>query len=385
MDDHISTQNFSVERVLIQAPVNQFWYINHGMSLRHAFIQQGLDCHLMIEDGMCGSEYLALLGIFKPQLVISINSPRLGFLDQFKDILHVRWIQDSQFRGVDYRQSCDEPLSDFCYLATSRLQAILPVKARYGVDVLRLATQPTRLPYSTSHESVFSLVGYIPHKNLIDQVFADGPNGQLDGWSYFAFLEEWQQVSLDTNLECLDELASSYLRHVGLSVTQVPTALLSLLREEYIRAYNRFRLMRHILAMGEGCRIYGMNEWCSWPEFAPYFCGPLVRQDQLEGVFRSSVFNLHNGGTLSHPRAFDCLGAHGGVLLANQTVIEPDLGFEPGVHFVEYNLDTLNAVIQELADNEEKRQRISDNAYQLVLAKHTWAHRAKKILADIAR
>lgn len=382
MTPEIRTGRRNPARILLLIPSAYFFYLNQGLALRQAFLDNGVDCLLLV-DNMDDNSMVALLSGYRPEAVLAVNSFKRPVMERFPEILHVRWIQDNQF-DVDYRKQSAHPLSDICYTATSRLKNAVVSSAKRFSGVLRFAADPVASDFATDPASPFSLIGYIPPADLLDVAFEIDGNRKFTGRDYFDFLASLQQNSLDTALEVVDQIVDVFLGTQGTTAQRAPEELLRLFREEYIRASNRCRLTRKILSLGLGCRIFGTPEWTTWPEFAPHFCGPLATLEDNRQVFRTTTLNLHNGGTLSHPRVFDCMASLGGPLLANRTLPEPELDFEPGVHYMEYDLSDFDQVARELLDNPARCREISRSAHNLIGQKHTWGHRAKQVLADMA-
>lgn len=373
-----------LQRILILIPSAYLFYLNQGLALREAFVQSGIDCLLLV-DGMGDDSLRATLASFAPQAVLSINHARPAVLDRFPDIRHLRWIQDNQFGQEDYRQQSAHAASDICYFATSRLQNVIPLQGRHHTGTLRFAANPAAQPATDAPSAAFALVAYIPAAPLLDASFQISAWQRFTGWDYLSYLDRTQQYSLDTALEQLDDIVETFLQQQGTRSDCLPPEALRLFREEYFRAFNRLRLTRQVLSLGQGCRIYGTPEWQSWAEFQPYFHGSLVTRQENDAVFRSTAINLHNGGTLSHPRVFECMAAWGGPLMANHTPAEAELGFEPDVHFVEFDLASFNAGALRLLENPARRRAISDAARELISQRHTWRHRVQQIVTDLQR
>ncbi|WP_199052018.1 glycosyltransferase [Aquitalea sp. ASV15] len=371
-----------LQRILILIPSAYLFYINQGLALREAFVQAGVDSLLLV-DGMGDDSLRATLASFSPQAVMSINHARPAVLDRFPNIRHLRWIQDNQFGQEDYRQQAAHSQSDICYFATTRLKNVIPLQGRHYTGTLRFAAKPAGQPVTEEPAAAFSLVGYIPAATLLDACFQISTEQRFTGWDYLDYLDRTQQHSLDTALEALDDLVETFLQQQGTRSSCLPPEALRLLREEYFRAFNRLRLTRQVLSLGQGCRIYGTPEWLSWAEFQPFFHGPLVTRQENDAVFRSTAINLHNGGTLSHPRVFECMAAWGGPLMANHTPAEPELGFEPDVHFVEFDLASFNHGAIPLLEDPSRRRAMSAAAHQLISQRHTWVHRVQQIMKDL--
>lgn len=368
-------------RILLLIPSAYLFYLNQGLALRQALLNQGVDC-MLLTDGMNEESMLALLSGYQPQVVISVNAGRPAVLDRFPGMLHVRWVQDNQFGNADHRQEQEQPASDICYFATTRLLNTLPMRGKVLTGTLRFASTPVDGGYAEPAGSMFSLIGYIPPTSLLNAVFEVNPFKKFSGWDYLAFLEMVQQNSLDTSLELVDQIVETFLNVQGTRSQNVSGDVLKLFREEYIRASNRSRMVKKVLLLGHGCRIYGTPDWSTWPEFAPYFLGPLATPQQSREVFRTTALNLHNGGTVSHPRVFDCMASLGGPLMVNRTPTEDELGFEAGVHYVEYDLSDFEDVARELIDNAPRRREISVAAHSHLSQHHSWDHRARQIIAD---
>jgi spore maturation protein CgeB len=79
------------------------------------------------------------------------------------------------------------------------------------------------------------------------------------------------------------------------------------------------------------------------------------------------------------------MAAHGGPLMLNHTLIEDDLGFEAGMHYVEFDLSNFEEQARALLANPPLRKAISEAAYSRIQAHHTWDHRVQQILKDLAR
>lgn len=371
-------------RVLILIPSTYFFYINQSLALREAFARRGIDSYVLI-DKIDDNAMLAILSGYRPDFVFSVNAFKRPVMENFPDIRHVRWIQDNQYGEIDNRRQTDNPLSDICYTATQRCLADLHIRARHHTGTLRFAGEPTRLGPSTDVSAVFSLVAYIPPANIFDATFTAASGKQFTGWDFFDYFSNLQQDSLDTQPEMSDQITEVFLNFYGLSAKDAPEDILRVFREDYVRGINRCRFVRKILSLGVGCSLFGTPEWTTWPEFAPHFRGPLPTIESNVAVYRSTCLNLHNGGTLSHPRVFDCMAAYGGPILANRGFVETALDLEPGTHYIEYDLADFEPQARELIADPERCRRISRNAYEHVCRHHTWDHRVAQILGDLDR
>ncbi len=374
----------TLNRVLILIPSPYFFYFNQGLALRQAFANENIDSLLLV-DNINDNSMLSILSAYKPDIIFSINSYKRPLMEHFPEILHIRWIHDNQFDTVDFRKETSHPLSNISYSVTTRQQDIIKSPAKNFSGILRFAATPATTETTGREISAFSLVGYIPPANLLDTRFEVNKENSFTGWNYLNFLDQILGESIDFPLEQLDQIVQVFLHSQGTTPQNAPEELLRLFREEFIRASNRSRLVKKILSLGKGCRIYGMQEWTTWPEFAPHYNGPLSTTDENYEVFRSTSLNIHNGGTISHPRVFECMAAFGGPLLANR-IQQPDksLNLEPGVHYIEYDLADFEDVTNELLANPTLRRKISHAAFKLTSEHHTWNHRVSQVLSDIS-
>ncbi len=371
-------------RILLLAPVATLFYANQCLALRRAFLAKGIDC-LFMADGMDDEAMEALLSGYEPDVVLAINSYKRSMMERFPDILHIRWIQDNHFIHDDYRKKTSHPISDICYCVSERQKKVVVSDAKRLSGILRFAADPAPECCPDEQSATFALIGGIPPVSLLGHEIRISFFRRFIGREYFEFLLAEQKNSLDMPLERLDAICSKFLSLHKITPAELDEIQLGLLREDYIRAFNRSRLVQRVLSLGMGCSIYGNREWADWPEFAEHYKGGAATTRKNQEIFRRTSLNLHNGGTLSHPRVFECMGSLGGPLLANRMPPEPGLDFEPGVHYVDFDHDNLPDVAGDLLADPARRKAISQTAYELIRDKHTWAHRASQVLADIAR
>jgi hypothetical protein len=373
------------ERFLLQIPVASFTYINQAFALRRALMRQQIDCHIQVQ-GLSADAERALLCNYRPQVVLAINGQRSEVSQAFSNIRYLHWIQDNNFNGQDLRQAYREAGSgDIYYLVDGRQMQVMQFSPECQTGRLRFAAEPEAADMPRPPErSRFSLVGYIPPATLLNASFTLAPGNTFTGMDYFEFLESVLQDSLDFPLELIDQITEAFFNTRNATTQGVEHSKLTLFKEEYIRASNRYRMVKKILSLGYDCRLYGPIEWRSWAELASSYRGEAPTIDQTREIFQTSAINLHNGGIINHPRVFDCMGAHGGLVLANrfgQTDAESE--FEPGIHYVEADLSDMEEVTRHYLENREAARKISDAAYELICARHTWDHRVAEILADL--
>ena len=146
-----------------------------------------------------------------------------------------------------------------------------------------------------------------------------------------------------------------------------------------------------VLDVSKSLRIYGPDDWTTWPDYAPYYESYLDDQDEMRNVYQTSRLNLHNNcnGFGMHFRVMDCLASGGCMMVDAGRFDEARSGIrnhlEPGKHYLEYTYDTLSDICREYLPQAEKCRKIGRNASEEILAKHIWKHRAKQIVDDLNR
>lgn len=372
-------------RFLLQIPNASFVYINMAFALRRAFNRQGIDCHIQ-PQGLTPDAERALLCTYEPDVILAINGHKTEVCAEFKDIRYIRWIHDNQFNGADLRQAFrDEPGSDIFYFVSARQAQVFQVGGDHLIGKLQFGAEPVapdavRAPL----RSAFSLVGYIPPATLLNTSFTLSKQQTFSGTDYFDYLNTVLQDSVEFPLELIDQLVEHFFNLRNASTRGLDPRSLTLFKEEYIRSSCRYRLVKKVLTLGYDCRLFGPAEWETWTELAHCYCGEAPTVQQTRAIYQSSALNLHNGGIINHPRVFDCMAAHGGPIVANRcSVVDEDNEFEPGVHYIEADLGELGEVLPRYLNDSAALARISNEAYRLISARHTWDHRVTEILEDL--
>jgi hypothetical protein len=370
------------QRILIRAPARTFFYINQALALRRAFMRTGADCLIQVADLNEGAERALLQG-YAPDLVFSINCLRPA--QTIPAFRHVLWIQDNIFNGRDLRYTrLESEADDLVYVMAHRLKnSLFPNNPQ--IKVLGFAAEPVapEIP-PLNIQTDFSLIAYIPSVDLLSRCFSLGNGHQFSGQDYFNFLETALGDELDYPLELLDAIVEVFFNTQGATTTDIDPQNLNIFKEEYIRAFNRYRIAAKIVHNGYTLRIFGPESWRSWPDLASSYYRELpVFQDTVR-AFQSSAFNLHNGGIITHPRVFDCMGAGGGPIFANRNSVagEEKEQFLPGEHYIEYSLGNLKEVTDYYRQSPDT-EKIRHNAYDLIREKHTWNHRVQQIYQDL--
>jgi spore maturation protein CgeB len=113
-----------------------------------------------------------------------------------------------------------------------------------------------------------------------------------------------------------------------------------------------------------------------------------VTHEEINRIYVGSkvCLNIHMGQSIGapNPRNFEILGS-GGTLLTDRdlSVLE---GYESGKGFVRYTDRTsMRERAKELTEDEELRKKVAEAGHSIAASRHTYVHRAKRILEDFGR
>lgn len=179
------------------------------------------------------------------------------------------------------------------------------------------------------------------------------------------------------------------LERLGLQVpTEAREGFERQLYFDFERYLQRREVLRWVRDAGFDLRLYGRG-WETDPELAPLARGPVAPGEELRDLYHSAAVHLQiNLDTNVHPRVFECLAA-GGLILAAAT---PDdsapgglgdlLAIGTEIHTFA-NRTQLLAQLTGMLGDPARRAAAIDAGRQRVLAEHTYAQRAQRILADV--
>lgn len=166
------------------------------------------------------------------------------------------------------------------------------------------------------------------------------------------------------------------------------TGMMLLLDTEIPRIRERLQLADAALQAGLNLSIYGTHTWQRWPKYKPYYRGCLRWRRYLAQAFRQTQFNLHNGAFGMHARVLSCMASGGSIFVC--TGCFDQKGFDIERHFVAYEHYipfTLDHAAQTFASWRGRSKELVDigmNAAEQTLKHHSWRHRAREILDDLA-
>ncbi len=410
------------------SPNNSSLYFSELLGLRKQLMRRGVDAH--VGWGYLNPMQLAqFCDLMKPDVVLEIDRARDRAEGLPRHVKHVAWVQDWRSMGIHERHRSNKAFegSDF-YLFLTRPAAIgIDAGALTHWGYLLCGTDPEIFfPSEAAPLSDFSLMGYIPPKHRLaigdQQLMADlGGRGvplqhpnlgtvrelveALKAWGL-----SWNSYDvLAAHRFMNDYIYERLQRRQRLSLTlfgaqarlrlplappadkcMVPDDLLYGIENLFMRAQSRKALVDAILGVSTSLRIFGIGEWETYPEYQPYFHGPLHTEAAAREMFVTTRINLHNAMSQVHARALDCM-ASGAVIFVNKiydnTRDSPEClrhVMEPGVHYFEYDDATLPELARELLGDEARRRRVGKAAREAILAGNTWSHRVDQLLDYLA-
>jgi hypothetical protein len=325
--------------------------------------------------------------VHRPQVVFEMNRPRreIPFLDP--EIRHVTWVVDFNGRPLEHFAG-----SDITYLFGLTWVERYPHQGFHrwlGPGACEVDYGLADPPPAAEVDAAFA--GHIPRPWSADELARDltGGRGELRFGDLLPELERQLRAARGKVGSADDFLALA--EGIARARTPAPLVLDQTLRYDIsgraIRMLNRGDLIDAAVSHIRSLALYGPDNWLKWPAYAPHYRGPLDSPAELRRAYQTARVTLHEGNGI-HFRSMDCLCA-GGVLLFRQTPHDARPGgiarlFEPQVHYVPFTLETLGDELARLLSDAPRRARLGRAAAAAVRAGHTWRHRAREILRDLA-
>lgn len=137
-----------------------------------------------------------------------------------------------------------------------------------------------------------------------------------------------------------------------------------------IPAYSPSRFYDFLIVAGKGIRIKRIES----------------SHSEINELYNRTkiCLNIHHSQSRRavNPRSFEVLGS-GAFLLTDRPMSDIE-GLEAGRDYVLYSgIDDLLAKIEKYLEEERERNRIADSGHNSVMARHTYVHRASRILEDL--
>lgn len=368
------------------------YYIDMLFGLARGFESFDIDTYVGIGQ-LSPQELYTFCRQYKPSIVFELNRSRTDLPDLDPNILHIAWFQD-YVGGILERKS----LSEITYFWLS------PESLGYKYSsscqsVLLSGADPDAYFYETPDKiSDFSFVGFIPLPlNMllpVNHILASHPVQNCVatfGQVTEQFLKQYQWGAGQLDYKEINEMVFRIIKSlIGTEARdQVSENDLRVFNEQIIRLVERKRMVDIALGISNSIRVFGHKNWSFWPQYAKYYDGFLFKQSDMRQVYQTTWLNLHNNnhGAGMHSRVLDSM-ASGGCIVVNESPQDQLPGgintfFDPYVHYLPYTFDTFEDTLREYLPQKDRLKAMAKEASKLILAQHTWQHRAKQILDDL--
>lgn len=262
--------------------------------------------------------------------------------------------------------------------------------APMAANVKRLTSPVITPDIRSKYTCEVSFVGslYNDEHNFYDRLLEKAKNPYLEG--YLEALLESQKRVLGYNFMA-ESLTPEITEIIRQYMPFIPTEG-SIIREEEV--YADYYLARKLASIDRIELLYTLGEFFDTHLYTyenielgkVKNCGIIDYNDEMPYLFRISKINLNsslrsikNGIPL---RAMDILGC-GGFLLTN---FQEDFyrHFDEGVHFVSYS--SLQEALEKCdyyIEHEKEREKIANNAKEIMVQEHTFEIRLKQILEQV--
>lgn len=338
---------------------------------------------------LSGSAMTHFVDSFKPDVVIEINRSRNQIPNCSLDFNHVSWVWDAMFHNISVAEGFGGSLYNFFAF---ELQALGHDPEKLGRWSYLFSGVDENVYSPTDQESVTdcSMIGTIAPPISDEELSMDIVLGGKKICTIHDIFETLQATELNGNNRCHNKtrtLIGSVLHAAdqALGEKNVPPSLLNFCEERFFRTRQFAKLIHTLLSISKNIRLYGYEGWRHWPDFAPYYQGPVYIPSSRADVYRQSYAYL-DAPQASYENIFETM-ACGRVCLVNRW--HSDLAsqvshpLEAGKDYLEYDEDSLAEVFREVLQNPALAREIAQTARSKVLAGHTWKHRAAQVLETL--
>ncbi|OQX19094.1 MAG: hypothetical protein BWK76_05540 [Desulfobulbaceae bacterium A2] len=333
---------------------------------------------------------LELCRQFKPQLVLEMNRTRAQVPHLPAGIVHAAWIVDALEHSVDY--FC---CSDITYFFGGNWRHAFQSQGGL-VDWLPPGACEDSYPYRPKPPlSDFSFVGHIPKpwsQQELGREICRSQEGLVIEFSQFhdELLEHWRDIEIERhgNMTYLNSAYRLLAERYGQRIAIQDQSLRYDLGCRMIRMRNRHRLLALVAGGDVSLRIYGSANWRAWPAYRHYYRRFASSSASLCRIYQTTKLNLHEG-VAPHFRVMDAMAAGGVMCLLrsydDRAVDGMEELFEPFVHYIPFDESDFTALTEKYLYDTQARSAMAAAAAHEILARHTWTHRARKILDDYQR
>lgn len=381
-----------IRRVALFAPGDH--YVNMLWGLKRAFEKAGIAC--VIGWPLLNPVAMkSFIDQFSPDLIIEINRTRHQAKVIPAGVKHVAWVQDgtlafdqdiTDFGGSDRTYFMAQPE------AVGYPSGLMTRDSHYGF-LLPAADPAVYHPLAEpAYRYDFSFAGFIPAPQKLSVGMTvlqrRGQSWELDPEALEKLLRAAGVFQWSVG-DCAYPMIHQRLsEHLGLAPAELVISDAAFPKiTALMRLMDRKDLLDQALDVSDSLLINGPDTWLQWPRFAPHHKGMLYDARALADSYRSSRIVLHNGVSALHPRTFECL-ACGSALLINRCYTDDKPGsihnyLTAGEHYIEYTLPEARETLREALADPVRLKRICAATQAQVLAKHTWDHRVRQLLAEL--
>ena len=385
----MTTKTCSIKRIALFLPRPTPFYTTLFKQMKEGFEQAGFSVG-GYTNLLGQKELLEFCRSFRPEAIFEMNRSRVQIPYLPPDIIHIGWIVD--LLGGPYTYYGE---SEILYFFEERRAREYPGKwlKKYGTKPKCLSDwlPPGHSPDTYYREKItpsmdFSFIGHIPspwreeelHRVIGDNItFEDFYNCCKDKKHTARFYKYGEK-----------EVARVLGQPIFIEGQKLKY-------DVYIRIGRmlcRVGMMRCLLSSNASIRIYGPDNWQKWGEFSTYYDRFLNTPDEIRHATLCSRIGVHEGyGT--HFRLFDIMATGRCVFFHKnpfRTFKDPksreiELLFEPDKHFIYFDDGDVHEKSKYYLNNNQAREKIVQEAYKLVHAKHKWSDRALKIKKDLEK
>jgi hypothetical protein len=374
-----------VKHLSIFLPQETHFYRGLLAQMRRGFEAEGVPT-----SGLCRhlgpEEMSAWCRAHDPDVIFEMNRPRRDADFLPKEIAHVVWVVDFGGRSLEHFAG-----SEITYLFG------LTWPGRYPHRGFHRWFGPGACPQDYAADDGAAPVvdagfaGHIPRPWSAAELARDltGGRGRYAFGDLLPGLGARVRAARDRLFTADDflALAAQLAAEAGAGPLSLDPPLRYDISGRLVRMLNRADLVDGALAATGSLALHGPENWRSWPAFAPHYRGSLDSPAALRAAYQAAAITLHEGNGM-HFRALDCMAA-GGLLFFRSTAHDHLPGglptfFEPHVHYVPFALDELPARMAATLGDPAGAARMRRAAAGAVRAAHTWRHRAREVLRDLA-
>ena len=378
-----------MKKVLLYLPYDSDFYKGLYEQIKRGFEQVGW--HM---EGGCGYLEGPLLirkiESFKPDFIFEMNRTKSELNIACLGIPHVCWLVDYWGRTAGQIKG-----SDILYLFS---HAWLTEYKDYDglIDVLYPGTDIDLYATCRGERSnrAILFLGHLPkiweEAELNRRIYLSGNRvvqfkQVVDLVHHFSINPvDYQKNAISTKAFLRNQLKTQYLDTYG------DQALFYDIFTRAFREGRRVGVMSQLVKHFDEVQIYGSENWLQREIFAHFYKGFLHTPQAMSKVLNQACFLLHDGA-MPHFRTFDGMAA--GCMVLKPDVSDygifdewKNLGFTEGLEVYTYRLSEesiseMCAYIKKLSLSQLKDISVSNK--EKMIACHSWAHRALKIIKDV--